>query len=130
MLVEQGVPAAVMISTSGPPQIHIGGGGFYIALLYPDKGIWVNYTTQMYLVGHRVKGCPTNAHIEMELYPPGDPNSFFARLNKTDWGVKKNGYKPLEEATSMTLNEFYHTFREPTNKCIETPAKLWPTPEP
>lgn len=130
VLSKQGKPASVMISTSGPPQIYIGGGGFYIVLLYPDKGIWVNYTTQMYVVGSSVRGCPADAHIEMELYPPGNPDSFFALLEKTDWGVKKIGYKPLEEVTSMSVQEFYDAFRKPTDKCIETPAKLWPTPEP
>ncbi len=130
VLSEQGIPTSVLIATSGPPAIYLGGGGFYIALLYPDKGIWVNYITQMYIVGDNVRGRPTNAHVEMELYPPGDSASFFALLDKTDWGVKKNGYKPLEEATQMTVEQFYQTFRNPTDKWIETPAKLWPTPEP
>jgi len=39
-------------------------------------------------------------------------------------------WKPIEEATNMSLEEFYQAFREPTDKCIETSAKLWPTPEP
>jgi len=48
------------------------------------------------------------------------------------WPVPINDlyYKPIEKATSMTLKQFYDTFRQPTDKCIETPAKLWPTPEP
>ena len=89
----------------------------------------VNYTTQMHLVGANVRGCPPNAHVEMELYPPGSSDSFFELLKQTDWAVKMNDYKPLEEVTSMSVQEFYDTFREPTNKCIDTPAKLWPTPE-
>ena len=130
VLSEQGLPTTVMIETSGPPPIYEGGGGFDIVLLYPNQGIWAHYTTQMYMVGSSVEGCPANAHIEMELYPPGNSDSFFTLLDKTDyWSARKNSYKPLEEATSMTLDEFYQTFRNPTNKCIQTSAKLWPTPE-
>ena len=36
-------------------------------------------------------------------------------------------FKSLEEATSMTLDEFYQVFKDPdTTQCLETPADLWP----
>ncbi len=130
VLTEQGVPSSVMIETAGGPLTRGGTGGFDILLLYPDQGILVNYKTQMYLNGANVRGCPANAFVQMELYDPGQPDSFFESLNRTDWALKMTGYKPLEETTSMSVQEFYNIFREPTNKCIETPAKLWPTPEP
>jgi len=130
VLSEQGVPSSVMIATSGGPLTRGGTGGFDILLLYPDQGILVNYTTQMHLIGTTVRGCPPNAHVEMELYPPGQSDSFSQSLKKTDWAVKMGYYKPLEEVTTMSTEEFYQTFREPTDKCIETLAKLWPVPEP
>jgi hypothetical protein len=38
-------------------------------------------------------------------------------------------FKPVEEATSLTLNEFYDTFKNPENTaCLETPQELWPGP--
>ncbi len=129
VLTEQGIPSSVKVATFGGPLTRGGTGGFDLLLLYPDQGILVNYTTQMHLVGANVRGCPTNAHVEMELYPPGNADSFFSLLEQTDWAVKKNWYKPLEEVTSMSVQEFYETFREPTDKCIETPASLWPVPE-
>ncbi len=130
ILTEQGVPSSVMIQTAGGPLTRGGTGGFDILLLYPDQGILVNYKTQMQLHGTNVVGCPTNAYVRMELYPPGQPDSFFEGLKRTDWALKMTGYKPVEETTSMSLQEFYNTFRTPTDKCIETPANLWPTPEP
>lgn len=131
VLAEQGIPASVMIVAHGVPVPRGGSGGFDILLLYPNQGILVNYTTQGYLIGSAVRGCPANAHVQMELYPPGDVDSFFALLKKTDWTlVMKNWYKPLEDVTSMSVEEFYQTFRQATNKCIETSAKFWPTPEP
>jgi hypothetical protein len=100
-----------------------------IALLYPEQGIWVNYTMSLYSPDSTLKACPANAHVEMALFPPENPDSFFSYLDKTNWGVTKTGYKSLEEAASMSAEEFYQTFRNPTDKCIETPAKLWPAPE-
>jgi len=36
---------------------------------------------------------------------------------------------PLEEATGMTVETFYETYRDPANDpCIETPRDLWPDP--
>jgi hypothetical protein len=130
VLTEQGIPSSVMISTFGGPLTRGGRGGFDILLLYPDQGILVNYTTEMHFVGPNVRGCPVNAHVEMELYPPGQSDSFFESLKQTDWAVKMDGYRPLEEVTSMSVEEFYQTFREPTNECLETPSKFWPIPEP
>ncbi len=130
VLSELGIPSSVMIVTHRVPVPKGGDGGFDILLLYPDQGILVNYTMQGYLVGSNMRGCPTNAHVEMELYPPGNADSFFALLEKTDWAVKKNWYKPLEDVTSMSVDEFYQTFRQLTNKCIDTSIKLWPTPQP
>jgi len=130
VLSEQGIPSSVMIATAGGPLTRGGTGGFAILLLYPDQGILINYTTQMYLIGNKVRGCPVNAHVEMELYPIGSSDSFFEMLRQTNWAVKFNYYKPLEEVTSLSIEEFYQTFRESTDKCIETPTNLWATPEP
>lgn len=130
VLSEQGIPESVMIATSGGPLTRGGFGGFDILLLYPEQGILVNYTTQMYLIGDNVRGCPQNAHVEMELYPPGNSTSFFQLLEKTNWAVKMNYYMPLEDVTTLSTEDFYQVFHDLTDKCIETPANLWPIPEP
>jgi hypothetical protein len=130
ILSELGAPESVMISTLGGPLTRGGTGGFDLLLLYPNQGILINYTTQMHLNGKDVIGCLGNAHVEMVLHPSGQPDSFFDSLKKTDWAVKMKNYKSLEEVASMPVQEFYETFREPTETCIYTPADLWPTPEP
>jgi hypothetical protein len=131
LLAEQGIPASVMISTESPSQTYSGVIDVDIVLLYPDQGIWAKYTTSIdeSKVGSSIRSCPANAHIELNLYPQGNPASFTSLLEETEWGATKNGYKPLEEATSMSVEEFYKIFRNPTDKCIETPTNLWPTPE-
>ena len=129
ILSEQGIPSSIMLATFGGSLARGSTGGFDILLLYPDQGILVNYTTQMQLIGSNVRGCPPNAHVEMELYPPGNSDSFFAFLEQTDWSVRMTYYKSLEEVTTISPEEFYQTFREPIDQCIETSANLWPVPE-
>lgn len=126
VLSEQGMPDSVMIGTFDPSTFPAGAATFYVVLFYPNQGIWLKYTTSAHLTGNIVSGCLENAHIEMNLYPSGNPDSFFALLlEETNWPIEKDWYKPIEEATSMSLKQFYETFRQHTNKCIETPAKLW-----
>jgi hypothetical protein len=131
LLSEQGIPNSVLIMTSGFSIYHPQTiGGFEIILSYPEEGIWARYTTQVeFFVSGKVQGCPANAHIEMDLYPPGNANAFSNSIGKTHPEISDGWYKPIQEVTSMSLQQFYETFRQPTNKCIETPAKLWPTPE-
>jgi len=127
VLSEQGIPDSVMIQASG----ELVGGFLDIVLLYPEQGVWVNYRTAIiYNNGIVKRSCPTNSYIgDMFLVSAGDPDAFFSLLDKTDWGMTKSGYEPLEEATSMSVKQFYETFRQPTDTCIETPSNLWPTPE-
>lgn len=136
VLSEQGIPAAVMVSTDS----GIGRGkhvpGFYVVLLYPDQGILVIYTTSRQLVDGNVRGCLASAHVQMYLSPAGQPDAFTEMLAQThQWGFlwpdPKDGlwWKSLETATGMTLQEFYDEFHQPKDKCLETPLNLWPTPD-
>lgn len=131
LLSEQGIPASVMVASSGLSINRDRSISTRLAVFYPDQGIWAQYTTLVNEkeVGSSLISCPVHAHIEMNLFPPGNPDAFFSLLDQTDWGVTKVGYKPLEEATSMSVEEFYQAFRNSADKCIETPTNLWPTPE-
>jgi hypothetical protein len=131
VLTEQGIPASVMFQFSGASLYPVDVLGLDIVLFYPDQGIWVQYKMSMQNRGKTKMGCPNgNAQVEMELFPPGDSSSFYAKLDQTDWGVIKGAYKPLEEVTGMSVDKFYEIFRNSTsNQCIQAPANLWPTPE-
>jgi hypothetical protein len=136
VLTEQGIPSAVLISTMAGPPTRGGKAGFYMVLLYPDQGILVSYTTNWQNRSGNALGCFQNAHVEMELYPSGQGDSFSEFLAPTKWSgmwpvpVESPYWKPIEKATAMSLEQFYEIFRQPTEKCIETPINLWPTPEP
>ena len=137
ILSEQGMPASVIIHPliTKFKSTDKALGGFHILLIYPDRGLFVHYTTYTQVDGAKLRGCPANAHIELELYPAGDADGFTKAIHNTDWAftwplIENPYWKSIEDVTSMTLEQFYGTFRQPTDKCIETPAKVWPTPEP
>ena len=131
LIYSHGVPTSIMLSTMAQiPPSHYGQDNFKILILYPDQGILVLYTTDMHMVGKNVVGCPLNAHVELYLFQSGNSMNFYKLLERTDWPKKiANNYKPLEEVTAMSQEEFYQTFRLPTDACLETPANLWPVPE-
>lgn len=134
VLSEQGMPASVIMQTLGNQIVGKDVESFHVLLVYPNQGLFIRYSTYSQLVGANLRGCLANAHIEMELYPAGDADGFSKALSQTDWAFTwpkfaSNLYwKSIEEATSMTLEQFYETFRQPTDMCIETPATLWPAP--
>ncbi|RPI21336.1 MAG: hypothetical protein EHM70_25260 [Chloroflexota bacterium] len=129
ILNEYGVPESVVVFTfQEVPPARYGDETFQIVLLYPDQGILVEYTTQMRIDGRNVLGCFSNAHIEMELHPAGNRDRFFDQIAPS-WQSVIDQYTPIEEATSMTLEEFYENFRQPTDQCLETPSEIWPTAE-
>jgi hypothetical protein len=110
LLSEQGIPTSVMIASSGPSIKRSGSITFYLVVLYPSQGIWAEYTTVTNEsdVGSVIRSCPVNAHIRMNLYPPGNPDAFYASSNRL--GRTKTD-KPLEEATSMSLSSSMKPFK-------------------
>lgn len=130
ILAVYGHPSSVLLSTLAElPDQRYGQGHFKVLLLYPDQGILVHYTTEMSIVGENVVGCLANAHVKIALGPSGDSESFYELLAPTNWPNLINNYLPLEHVTSMTIDDFYQTFRQPVDICLETPANLWPVPE-
>jgi hypothetical protein len=105
---------------------------FKILLLYPDDGVLVQYTIPLQIKNNSVIGCPENAHIDLELMPAGDSDRFGQLLNETEWAgfwppsdTPINGWKSVDQATDMTIDQFYATFRDNPKACISTPAELW-----
>ncbi len=130
VLATNGRPDSVLLLTMGEfPPSRYGQGHFKLLILYPEQGILVNYTTEMRIVGENVEGCLANAHVEMDLFPSGNAAAFEEYLAPTDWKGSLAYYKSLEDVTSLSIDEFYQLYRQPTEKCLVTPAHLWPLPE-
>jgi hypothetical protein len=126
LLAQLGKPDSVLIKT------HSFSPGdewkyFHIVLLYPELGVFVRYTTiHNRLPGNEFYlGCPANAHVELDLFPSGNRGYFQSQMTMYHRDVIEL-YQPLEKATSMSLDEFYETFRVPTDTCIETSSRIWP----
>lgn len=125
-----GRPSSVLLTTWGKiPSPRYGQENFKLILLYPERGIAVQYTTEMRVDGDTIVGCLANAHVEMGLFPPGDADNFYQQLALTDWQSRITYYKPLEDVTSMSVDDFYEAFRQSRDECLVTPANLWSIPE-
>ncbi len=55
--------------------------------------------------------------------------TYYEQLALTDWKRRIDYYKPIEEVTSISLDDFYQAYRQPTEICLQTPANLWPIAE-
>jgi hypothetical protein len=128
LLSEYGRPSSVLLRTNPGPNERGGMGLFTLILMYPDQGFLVQYTTIMRMSGANVLGCPANAHVTVDLYPSGHADTFIELIAPV-WNDIISVYKPLEEVTSMSVEQFYQTFRQPTDKCLVTPSTHWPEPE-
>jgi hypothetical protein len=128
ILTKHGRPGSVLVLTFGGSIVkEIQYHDFDLILTYPEQGILVHYTTKKRVEGSNTLGCVANAHVEFRLIPPGKSESFFAYLEKTSIGQALKNYTPLEDWTSMSIDDFYQTFRHPTDKCITIPNKALPT---
>lgn len=136
ILTNHGKPEVVFISTDGGSERGEEVPGFYLLLVYPEQGILVNYTTSRKIKEGVVLGCPSDSHVELYLFPEGQNETISEILSETYWAniwpvpSNKAGWQTIEQATSMTSEDFYDTYRQPTSKCIETPLDNWPVPSP
>jgi hypothetical protein len=91
-----------------------------IVLVYPEQGLSIQYDMISERTADTFIGCPSTAFLNMWLVSPGDQDVLLL-------GNIPNA-KPLEEATQMTVDEFYQAFKEPTDICVQTPVDIWPHP--
>ena len=100
---------------------------FKYYLYYPDLGIMAGYWATTNVSEDLVIGCPTNELPPwLNLWEPEKFQSFFdlARLN--DPGTEEKYFPDLEDATGMSVEEFYETFIDPESEaCFEVPLELF-----
>jgi hypothetical protein len=125
VLSSYGQPDQVLIRTQGGPLVEDGMEYFDIMIMYPKKGILVNYRTKVKIMGDDILGCPNNSQVDIDLYPSGKPEIFYENI-ENNLKDRLPLYKPLIETTTLTINEFVETYATPTEECIKTPAILWP----
>jgi len=130
ILREYGQPAQVLIFTydnypfSHTPFIEIS-----VILHFPEVGLVIEYEILQLRENDTLIGCSDrlilfNMFLSDPNIPIEDLSPYFS-LSFIPNSV--SGYRQIEEATGLTLEEFYRLFKEPgKDKCFETPASLWP----
>jgi len=102
---------------------------FSLVLLYPEKGIFVEYVSPREKVGNNFVGCPSKASISLAVWNPASNLSLKYVVQKAGFKINEvnmDYFRPVEKATLMTLDQFYQTFKNPGNTtCVETPQNLW-----
>lgn len=99
-----------------------------LVLSYQGQGFFIEYILPRETVGDHYVGCPWKAgYLILKVWPPESERTLAEVIGGGSVGI--NGLKftkPIEEATSMTLDEFYQKFKDPvTTECLETPKDLW-----
>jgi hypothetical protein len=94
-------------------------------LSYPEKGIYLRYTTLADEVpGNKIRSCPSEAFVYLWLMSPDENNSNQALLTSMnmEWGYSRTS---LEDATQMSIDQFYEIFKKSSNQCLESPKAIW-----
>lgn len=130
ILSKYGRPSQVLLRpfTEDPQRPDIQWYPFSLVLLYPEQGIFIEYVSPRETIGSNYVGCPSKVSIRLAAWNPEPTLSlkYVVQAGSQINELNMDYFKPIEKATSMTLDEFYQTFKSPENtSCVETPQKLW-----
>lgn len=126
-----GAPEQVSLATwqDDPDHPRIKTQPFSLVLFYPDQGFFVEYVTEREVIGNRYAGCPSKSHIYLGTWDPKKVLSLPYVAQKAGSVINElntDYFQSVEDATSLTLDEFYNTFKNPENTtCLETSRDLW-----
>jgi hypothetical protein len=130
ILSNHGPPSQVLLATwpDDPDRSDIKWYPFSLVLLFPDQGIFVEYVSPREIKGTHFVGCPDKSQIHLGVWSP-ERNPTLKEIAKAGSVINElntDYYKSVEEATSLTLEEFYNIYKDPENtSCLETPRDLW-----
>ena len=104
---------------------------FSLLLDYQHQGMLVEYIGFAYRRDNLIPICLQRARGALWLWPP-EHEMTLEDIARTGVGgsVSVDGvpdFRSLEEATGMSVEQFYQTFVQPDNQtCFETPVDMWP----
>jgi hypothetical protein len=120
-----GKPSLLLLSTE-PDQP--GQKFLELILVYPERQFLIKYSKYADLKDNNIESCGTDSYIKLVVLDnPDQLMSLEAIANSVetkDFHVDI-WHKSVEEATSMTIDSFYDTFREANAPCISTPINVW-----
>jgi hypothetical protein len=127
-----------ILSTYGQPNNVLVWGNrgwsvFSLVLDYSDQGFVVRYSAPLESSGEIFLGCMSKSYTSLHLWDPDLEYSWAEGISKTTGGEPEEIdslnqlYLPIEEATLLTLDEFFQAYKNVNNTtCLETPIDLWP----
>lgn len=131
ILKEYGKPSQVLILTfrDDRQRPDVTAKEFFLVLLYSEQGIYIKYKMDRQIVGNNFLGCPLKSFVDVAVWNPEDQEAFKQVVEIMNNGGDLSPYKPIDDATSMSIDEFYRIFTDPNSRgCIETPIDLWANP--
>jgi len=122
ILMAYGQPSQVFLGVYKAPWMP-----FDLLLFYPEKGFLVRYMAPAEREGRTFRMCPHKTDITLWLWSPERDMALEYIANVGGFPTGDMSYfRSLEEATGMSIEQFYQTFSQPDNQtCLETPADLW-----
>ncbi len=127
-LEEFGSPKEIWLSTY-KTEYPAGVLPFIMYLFYPDQGILASFGPQQTsLTTNSVKGCKLESSINyLRLWSPGNSDLSFKDVGDLfEMKLWNEKHLQIEEATGMSVTEFYELFKKPGNTtCLVTPKDLW-----
>jgi hypothetical protein len=124
-----------LLSTYGPPEeayivldtgladMGLGIDLYLLSIEYPKDGWMAVFEMPLQQDGDVFFGCPSEAFTNLRLWSSSNvpAGAFLGGFG----GEDKSYLFTIEEATSMTLEQFYQKFKNPANiNCLETPADI------
>jgi len=109
-----------------------------LVVFYPEHGFMVEYVASVSYEGTgpdiTLKYCPSFAFPYFWFWSPSekitlrDTVSWIQGYQLSEEWLNAGKFKPLEEATGISIEEFYTLYTTDRNACITTPAATWPMP--
>lgn len=125
-----GQPDEVWLLTAKAPRE--GFLGFTLTLFYEQHGFMMTYGSQGVIENGKVRSCfPATTFDELALatWPPHEKITYEEAVSRTTSFWPTEYERSLEEATGMSIDTFYETFKNSAAPvCLETPTELWPGP--
>lgn len=99
-----------------------------LVLLYQDEGFFVEYIFLKHEEENFTGRHSESGYVTIITWALERGLSLLDLVMLNSVGINDltlDHYLSIGEATSMTLDEFYQTFKVPNNPCLETPLTLW-----
>ncbi len=125
ILAKYGQPDEVWLSAMNDPREQPP--LLWFVIVYLQEGIGIGYVVDGNSQDDVITGCVANEDTErlrsLRLVIPGSATEY---KDFPSIFTEERLYLPLEEAASLTTEDFMQLFNDPTQpQCIETPVELW-----